>query len=570
MKTSKSNPGGVATRGKKKLPDVVKEIKEPPPIPENMVSGKYFDCSVAIMSRQYERDRDTVIKRARNCGVSGLICWFTDIEKQTELADCCKMNSGLCYFATGILPDNVDRTNKKQDEILLSRIHSIACRSECVGITSGLNLSRDMGSHYAQELLFFGCYYLAAKCSLPLILHCNDDGVSMEKALDLLEGTQLQDYISRKHASEGAKFELKPVNVIFHDVIRTCKNNGDVLQRAVDLGCYFIVASLGCPTDDSSCASNIAALLHSIPPSRLLLASNSPWCTPQCIADEYIRNSKNEPSNMEYRIQDVWEAYQREQDSTEKSVGAFESVDALTRSVYTNSLNVFGLIPSAVVATDRDSKERSDSIGESRSRSGSVGRCRSGSIGNSIPKMEKSSADSNSLAVENELQLQNAEKPQTEEGEGTASKVSYYSCKRCRAKLFDQTQLVKHAKETDSATVFDVDTSICESIHFLDFYVSNDMLANANAKKDELKRKETAANFPYIAYVPPKEVKCSECNVKFGQYFEYDSKCLCGATIPGPGVKVSHLWNILYLFNTFYAQCVYRCWRAKLIIVTRH
>ena len=561
-----------------------------------MAIGKYFDCGVAIMSRQYERDRDTVVKRAKNCDVSGMLCWFADIEKQSELAEYCKSNSGLCYFATGILPDNVDRTNKKQDEILLSKIQSIACRSECVGITSGLNLSRDIGSHYAQELLLFGCYYLAYKCGLPLILHCNNDGISMEKTVELLQGTQLQEYLSLKQASDGgststntsAESGYGAVNIIFHDVIGACNNDSSVLQKAVDIGCYFIVSSLDCGSSNSTNntnTSNTTAMLHSIPQSKLLVASNSPWSTPQCIPDKHMRTSKNEPSNMEYMVQQLW-AYQHKNQGEDGSIdsgssidtdadkgavvgvgGGFDTIEALTRAVYTNALNVYGLIPSAVAGGGDNTKERSDSIGESKSRSGSVGRSRSGSVGrsrsgsmtnnNNSKTGEKPHADANSTSTHSEPEPDTNDNASTDAGTDASlpvsPKVSYYSCKRCRSKLFNADQLSVHPPanappDTDTDTDRGIDSlsvfnttymSICKSIHFLEFYVSNTMLAGANPKKDVLKSKETRCKFPHIIHVPPKEVKCSECNVKFGQYFEYDSKCLCGVSITGPGVKVS-------------------------------
>ena len=48
--------------------------------------------------------------------MSGIIGWFSDIEKQSGLSDLCKSNLGQLYCIIGIHPDNVDRTNKKSHE----------------------------------------------------------------------------------------------------------------------------------------------------------------------------------------------------------------------------------------------------------------------------------------------------------------------------------------------------------------------------------------------------------------------------------------------------------------------
>lgn len=90
------------------------------------------------------------------------------------LSDLCKVNSGFCYFVTGIHPDNIDGTNKKAHDTWLERSEELARRPECVGILSGLNLSREMKTHFAQEQLLKQSFELADKLLLPVILHIPD------------------------------------------------------------------------------------------------------------------------------------------------------------------------------------------------------------------------------------------------------------------------------------------------------------------------------------------------------------------------------------------------------------
>jgi hypothetical protein len=132
LKKSKSNPGGVNARGKKAqkvFTGPSESAATPPPGPQ-----LYIDCGAALLSRQFERDRDRVLERAKTDGnVAGIVLWFSDVEKQQLLAEVCHNNPGLCYNVAGIHPDNVDRTNKKSHETWMAKVEEIARKPECVG-----------------------------------------------------------------------------------------------------------------------------------------------------------------------------------------------------------------------------------------------------------------------------------------------------------------------------------------------------------------------------------------------------------------------------------------------------
>ena len=83
----------------------------PPPAPS--IAGLHFDCGAALLSRQFDRDRDRVLERARSEGsLEALALWFSDVEKQQSLLDICKQNTGFCYAFCGVHPDNVQNTKK--------------------------------------------------------------------------------------------------------------------------------------------------------------------------------------------------------------------------------------------------------------------------------------------------------------------------------------------------------------------------------------------------------------------------------------------------------------------------
>ena len=215
LKKSKKNPGASAAKAKTvaKAPNSGPAISEVAPAPGDEL---YFDCGVALLSRQFDRDRERVITRAKQDGdCCGMMVWFADIEKQTAVADHCKTFSGACYFSTGIHPDNIDRTNKKSHEEWLQKVEELAKRAECISILSGLNLSREIGTHFAQESLLKSSAQLAAKLNLPLSLHINNTA-SLLRTIEILRSEGLV-------PSAGDDPDDFTLQVLLHDAMACCE-----------------------------------------------------------------------------------------------------------------------------------------------------------------------------------------------------------------------------------------------------------------------------------------------------------------------------------------------------------
>ena len=228
LKKSKKNPGGVNARGKKAekvYSGPAESAVTPSPGPE-----LYFDCGAALLSRQFERDRDRVLERARTDGnVAAIVLWFSDVEKQQLLADVCKDNSGLCYNVVGVHPDNIDKTNKRSHETWMLKVEELARKPECVGILSGYNLGRDVATHFAQESLLKTSCALADKLMLSLVLHIAD-GDSLLKCIEILktEGWTTDSIINSESISDR--------RVILHDAVTACGGDQIKLQTAVSAG----------------------------------------------------------------------------------------------------------------------------------------------------------------------------------------------------------------------------------------------------------------------------------------------------------------------------------------------
>ncbi len=462
-----------AAKIRKKIIDQIHAVSDPPPPPQQ---GQFFDCGAALLSRQFERDRDAVITRARGSDMCGMLCWFADVEKQAQLADLSKANSGFVYYSTGIHPDNIDRTNKKNHDAWLERINQLACKSECIAIMSGLNRSRDIGSHFGQETLLKACYQIAVKYNLPLVLHAASDGDSIDRIIEVLN--------EEKEVSGSCL-------VIIHDTLSVCHSDADRLSRLLTLeSCYFMVSAVDSGLDAStSSEGSKASLLLQIPVSRMLLSSDSPWNTPQNIPDAYVRAQKNEPSNIGYVFESVWSVLSRQSNASVSMTR-----EELKVALLSTSLAVFGL--------------------------------------DTIASVVDSAATRSSTAVPASDILPVDQKPKS------LSYYSCKRCRM--PLFSSTQVLSHDVDEATRTIFVVGEKAQCTSTVFLPYYACMAATHVPDDEEVELSKKHFQSEYPNLSVLltDSNAVKCNSCDVKFGQYFEHKSKCPCGASVSGPVIKV--------------------------------
>ena len=291
LKKSKKNPGGVNARGKKAektYTGAMESAATPLPGPE-----LYIDCGAALLSRQFERDRDRVLERGKTEGdVAAIVLWFSDVEKQQLLSDICKQKSGYCYNVVGVHPDNIDKTNKRSHEIWMLKVEEIARKPECVGILSGYNLGRDLATHFAQESLLKTSCALADKLQLPLVMHVAD-GESLIKSIDILRA---EGWTSDSHVIGESLHNNR--RVILHDAMTACGGEAEKMTLAVEAGFFCSLSAAGLTDPDEVVRTKASACVACMSRKQLLVCTDSPWRTPQNLPDAYLRTLRNEPSNL--------------------------------------------------------------------------------------------------------------------------------------------------------------------------------------------------------------------------------------------------------------------------------
>jgi Tat protein secretion system quality control protein TatD with DNase activity len=201
-----------------------------------------------------------------------MIGWFADFEKQEALADFCKGYSGQCYFYCGVHPDNIDRTHKKNQDGWIEKVEEISKRSECVGILSGLNVAREIVTHFAQESLLRSSCHLAEKIQLPLVLHIANEA-SLDRALEILA--------EESWLPSSGEAPSKDKVVILHDAITACGSNVEKVKSVVALGVRCMLSGNGICDGDEAIRLKAQQCVKEIPLGNLLSSTDAPWRTPQ-------------------------------------------------------------------------------------------------------------------------------------------------------------------------------------------------------------------------------------------------------------------------------------------------
>ena len=565
LKKSKKNPGSVAARGMKKKAEVTPGPTTSVPPPRPSLAGLHFDCGAALLSRQFDRDRDRVLQRARTEGsVEAVVLWFSDVEKQQQLADVCKDNLGLCYNMCGVHPDNIQNTNKRSHETWLVKIEEIARRPECVAILSGLNLQRELATHFAQETLLKASCALADRLLLPLVLHIAGDGASLDKATELLRG---EGWIADDAASASMASSHR---VILHDIVTTCAGDASIVDAAVQAGFYCSVSAAGLTDTDETLQANAKAAVARIPISQMLVCSDSPWKTPQNLPDPYLRTMRNEPSNLPSVVAAIAEALSTDAIALAVQLKANAmrvfGMEFLPDDAATSAAEVHAKVDTGVSGGKREKKskeEAQEEAGVSTAKKGVSKGKGKGKVVESESEEEEDDEDEEEEEEEDEEDNdRNVVADVAVDSVGDALRTAqiasagpYYSCQKCRMALFAQASVLSHGLGA-ARTVFKVgDEGLCSAAIFLSHEAGHAPSSGAKAKagagagkgKAKGKGKHTEGGGELDEGVPAglgyavvgTNVECAHCGTKLGRFSAGEASCPCGAVVAGPAVRIA-------------------------------
>ncbi len=223
-----------------------------------------IDIGVNLTSSQFTGDEDTVVARARDAGVTGMILTGTDIESSREANSLAARYSGYAWSTAGVHPHDA----KTVDDLALPAIRALAGKESVVAIGEcGLDFNRDFSPRPQQEAVFEAHLALAVELQMPVFMHCRDAHERFmaiyRNYADNLPGAVL-------HCFTGSESELR-----------------DCLDAGVAIGITGWVC-------DERRGGELREVVRYIPDDRLLIETDAPYLIPRDLRPK-PKSRRNEP-----------------------------------------------------------------------------------------------------------------------------------------------------------------------------------------------------------------------------------------------------------------------------------
>lgn len=219
----------------------------------------YFDSHCHLTAEQFDPDRDEVIQRALDAGVTRMLTLATDVTSSRAGIALAERFQGV-YAAIGIHPESV-RDAALED---LNMLRELAAHEKVVAIGEiGLDDYWDKTTAELQQVFFESQLELAAELDLPVAMHDRD---AHEKIIETLQ----------KHPKTRG-------------VLHAFAGSLEMAQTAFELG---LLVSFGGPVTFKN-NKRAPDLIRALPLDKLLIETDSPYLTPHP-----HRGKRNEPLHV--------------------------------------------------------------------------------------------------------------------------------------------------------------------------------------------------------------------------------------------------------------------------------
>ncbi|MFC7290553.1 TatD family hydrolase [Hirschia litorea] len=221
-----------------------------------------FDSHINLHGEQYDSDREEVLTRARELGVSRFISICDKLENFTVIRDLTEKHDDM-WCSVGVHPHYAkDYSELDENELIKIAQDPKVC---AVG-ESGLDLHYGYSDIDLQEKSFRKHISAARQSSLPIIIHSRE--------ADELMGNILED--------EMTKGRFQP---LMH-----CYTSGmQLAERAMKLDAYFSISGI----ISFKKADDVRAVALEMPLNRVILETDCPYLAPMP-----YRGRRNEPAYL--------------------------------------------------------------------------------------------------------------------------------------------------------------------------------------------------------------------------------------------------------------------------------
>lgn len=232
-----------------------------------------FDIGVNITSTQFAADRDQVVQRAWEAGVTGMLFTGTNVPESQQAREFATRYPA-CWSTAGVHPHDSSGWQPDSDEAIftLAQQPQVVAIGEC-----GLDFDRNYSTPGQQERAFVAQLALAAELAMPVFLHCRE---AYPRFITLLD----------------CWLDKLPGGVL-HCFTGDARQAQECLAR----GLYLGVTGWVC---DERRGLVLRALLPEIPASRLLLETDAPYLLARDLQPRPA-SRRNEPCYLPHILRQV-------------------------------------------------------------------------------------------------------------------------------------------------------------------------------------------------------------------------------------------------------------------------
>lgn len=251
---------------------------------------KYIDIGVNLMGKQFQSDRDEVVKDSLSQGV-GMIITGTDLKSDRAAVEYLKKRQFSNVWCTcGIHPHNADSWNTDSKNTFLKLVEENRKFVIALG-EMGLDYDRMFSTKENQKNCFSELLEIAETMKLPLFLH---------------ERAAQQDFI---HIMKNHR------NLCRKSVVHCFTGTKDMAYSYLQLGCLIGITGWIC---DSRRNKEVVEAVKYIPIERLMIETDAPYLTPY--GKEKGLEKRNVPVNISYVAEMIAKIKGMETETVEQAV----------------------------------------------------------------------------------------------------------------------------------------------------------------------------------------------------------------------------------------------------------
>lgn len=255
------------------------------------MTNPLIDIGANLTHDSFEDDRDQVIERAADAGVTRIVVTGTNAESSCDALALARTRPGKLYATAGMHPHHASDYTAAVSAILSELVQedAVVAVGEC-----GLDYCRNFSTPQDQRNAFESQLEIAVQSGLPVFLHQRD-------------------------AHEDFVRLLKPViGEISAGVAHCFTGDRDALDECLSMGLYIGITGWIC---DERRGQTLGDIIADIPLDRLMIETDAPYLLPRTL-DPKPKTRRNEPAYLTEVLRVVAESVQESETTVAQATTA--------------------------------------------------------------------------------------------------------------------------------------------------------------------------------------------------------------------------------------------------------